>query len=150
MKQIFPPLVQAADDVAGALKELGRFKTVRQCALSSYEQLYKLLPGLIGLPAAVVCLGPMNYDDTGAVRRLTIGVIVVDKLRFGADEKSRGVWNLADAVAARFEPEFKADNVKINGNLYCAAGTSPLALGGEHAAILIELAVDMPAAYLEE
>ena len=139
------PLASCAADIARRLESLGEFRLVRCAALGSYEQLTRLIPDICELPAAIVCLTAADYEDDRSCRLATPGVVVLDRLELTAPDRAVGLWRLTDAVLAAFEPSWGRDgDVIINDNIYSASSARSLALGGDLAAVLVELAVTMP------
>ncbi len=141
----FYTLASIADDIEKVLTDSKYFKEVRQSTLTSYEQLYELLPDLaLMLPAAVICLGSVTFENNQAIREIKPGIIIVDQFRGSVEKRTDSIWALVDKTGALFMPEDPQDGpVVINNVIYTVESFDPIPLkSSEHAAYAIGLQAD--------
>lgn len=92
-------------------------------------------------PAAIIGLGDVEYDERGVLRTLRPVIVVMDVFRKGGIRRSSGVWTLAGAVEALFQPNLAAvgDYREVSGIEFHLSGLQPLALSERLAAVAIAL-----------
>lgn len=132
---------QIAADLKAVLVASGIFKDVRRAAITSYEQLFKIIPEISRLPAAVVCIGSGETDADQMTRTVSPGIVVIDSLVGDQDSRAGDIWDLVDRTEELFLPAAN-QSMTINGVLYTLKETEPVVLAGSQAAYLITLDAD--------
>jgi len=92
-------------------------------------------------PAAIIGIGDVEYDERGVLRTLRPVIVVMDVFRKGGIRRSSGVWTLAGAVEALFQPNLAAVGAyrEVSGIEFHLSGLQPLALSERLAAVAIAL-----------
>lgn len=109
------------EDIAGAVKArletLAVFKSVSYAGISGASQLFELIDTLNIRPAAVICLGDLNYDAHQLTRGLRMIIAFADNYRLGTAGSAKGAWPLVRAVESAFTAPFSGaeSGVEIGG-----------------------------------
>jgi hypothetical protein len=133
-------LNEMAQDLKDLIETAAICREVRVAAITSHEQLYKFIPTLSRLPAAVVCLGPGDYDPTVSVRDVSPGILLVAPFEATAEKKAVAIWTLLDSAADLFiPPNGPRSALNINDVIYRPTGFRPVAADSTCSAYLLEL-----------
>ncbi len=135
----FPEL----NTITGELKELlvslskwsgaPLFKEVRVAAISSYGNLFELLPDISIFPAAIVAVGSMSYQENAVIRELDISVIVIDNFRVSATD-TMSTYELLDEVSTALTPPQPGGYLKLGKATLLAQEFQVLELDSMHTA----------------
>lgn len=140
---------ETAKEIASLLESLNDesgkrlIPNVRTACAGSYEQILKLIGDITMLPAAIVCIGPGEYNDSLS-RTLRPGIVLIDKLSLKPSQSAQSLLTILQRVLALFEQESPRDGVTIEGCLYTLDDFAPLALSSIHSAYLVTLNVTQP------
>lgn len=141
---MYRSLSRIAEDVKVLLEDAGLFEEVRIAAITSYETLYKLLPDLALLPAAVICVGGGELEDGNAVRSADIGIVMIDEFRASGEDKALGIWEVLDATVNLFAPDVNRGALTINSVAYVPKVFQTLELPGDGSSFLLEIETIAP------
>jgi len=133
-------LNEIAQDLKALIEQAAICREVRIAAITSYEQVHKLIPSLARLPAAVVCVGAGEYDATASARDVNPALLLVAPFEATVEAKSLAIWTLLEQAAALFiPPSGPRSALNINDVVYIPTGFRPIATGSQCSAYLLEL-----------
>lgn len=116
------------------------FRDVRIAAITSYEQLFEIIPHLSRFPAAVVCIGHGRFQDDYTVRQVNVGIMIVDKFRASNKDAAEGIWHALDRTQDSFLTDSVGTYVEIEGVTYSPETWRPITLkSSKLSAFLIEV-----------
>ncbi|GEM_PF-4309834 len=116
---------QIADDVQARLTSNG-FPTVRLSTAAISAQLINELKAISAgkLPAVIVVIGDIVYDETVRKQSINITLVLIDRFIAGSDERAISVLTSLETLMASFPP----DTIAISEvhyrmrNAYAASG----------------------------
>ena len=127
---MFRALKDIGNDIAAILKDTGEFKTVGVAAVSGGVQMLKCVAAIRTVPAAIVCIGPGDFEQLGFVRKMSLVIVVVAPFRAELDSQSGEIWTLMEEAGAPFLPGLNDAGERvwatINGVIYEPQGWSPV------------------------
>jgi len=129
-----------AADLKALIEQAAICRDVRIAAITSHEQVCKLIPTLARMPAAVVCIGPGEYDPSASVRDISPGILLVAPFEATAGKAAIAIWTLLESAAALFvPPSGPRSALNLNGVVYRPTGFRPIAAESTCSAYLLEL-----------
>jgi len=127
---MFRALKDIGNDIASLLQATGKFKKVGVAAVSGGKQMMAFIAALRTVPAAVVCIGPGDYEQLGFVRKMSAVIVVIAPFRADLDSQASEVWTLMESASQPFIPTLTEGGERawqtVNGVIYEPKGWAPL------------------------
>lgn len=127
--------------VRGLVAGLGTFKDVVVSHATDTGQLLEEMEAA-SVPAAIVGLGDVEYDEEGVRRTLRPVIVVLDTFRRGGSRRAASVWSLAKGVEGLFQARLESGETgyrEVLGIPFWLSEARPLALSGRLAAVAVSL-----------
>lgn len=100
-----------AEKIAEAVRATGAFKRVLYAQASNGGQIWQMLEALANLPAAVVAIGTVDFENDGLKRTIRPMIFVVGEFDRYLSGDAAGIWSLTERALSAFLPTLTPDGL---------------------------------------
>ena len=101
---MFTPIQEIAEGIAERIRKTERFQHVTYAQASNGAQIW-MLEAVANLPAAVVAIGTVSYENDGLKRTIRPMIFIVGEFDRYLSGDAAGIWELTEQVLESFLPE---------------------------------------------
>lgn len=101
---MFTPIQEIAEGIAERIRKTERFQHVTYAQASNGAQIW-MLEAVANLPAAVVAIGTVSYENDGLKRTIRPMIFIVGEFDRYLSGDAAGIWELTEQVLDSFLPE---------------------------------------------
>lgn len=102
---MFTPIQEIAEGIAERIRKTERFQHVTYAQASNGAQVWQMLEAVANLPAAVVAIGTVSYENDGLKRTIRPMIFIVGEFDRYLSGDAAGIWELTERVLDSFLPE---------------------------------------------
>ena len=102
---MFTPIQEIAEGIAERIRKTERFQHVTYAQASNGAQVWQMLEAVANLPAAVVAIGTVSYENDGLKRTIRPMIFIVGEFDRYLSGDAAGIWELTEQVLDSFLPE---------------------------------------------
>lgn len=102
---MFTPIHEIAEGIAERIRKTERFQHVTYAQASNGAQVWQMLEAVANLPAAVVAIGTVSYENDGLKRTIRPMIFIVGEFDRYLSGDAAGIWELTEQVLDSFLPE---------------------------------------------
>lgn len=102
---MFTPIQEIAEGIAERIRKTERFQHVSYAQASNGAQVWQMLEAVANLPAAVVAIGTVSYENDGLKRTIRPMIFIVGEFDRYLSGDAAGIWELTEQVLESFLPE---------------------------------------------
>lgn len=131
-------LEDIAADLKAELTTLEYFNEVRAAAVTDQAKLMDVIGVLKPAPAAVICLGPAEYERHGLLRHFEVTIISLGQFDATMEDLSIEAWETLEKTISPFLPESSVSGPFVkSGVMYELTGYVPFAIKGLNCGVFI-------------
>lgn len=139
---MFTPIHEIAEGIAERIRKTERFQHVTYAQASNGAQVWQMLEAVANLPAAVVAIGTVSYENDGLKRTIRPMIFIVGEFDRYLSGDAEGIWELTEKVLSAFLPEPTAAGLSapdIRGIEFVAESAVPIQSEDNVSAYLVTL-----------
>ena len=102
---MFTPIQEIAEGIAERIRKTERFQHVTYAQASNGAQVWQMLEAVANLPAAVVVIGTVSYENDGLKRTIRPMIFIVGEFDRYLSGDAAGIWELTEQVLDSLLPE---------------------------------------------
>lgn len=102
---MFTPIQEISEGIAERIRKTERFQHVTYAQASNGAQVWQMLEAVANLPAAVVAIGTVSYENDGLKRTIRPMIFIVGEFDRYLSGDAAGIWELTEQVLDSFLPE---------------------------------------------
>lgn len=101
---MYTPLSTIGAELSSLIRATGAFHFVEYAQASNGFQVWTMLDAMANLPAAVVAIGTVDYENEALKRTIRPMIFLVGEFNRFLDGDAAGIWDLAEQVLGVFLP----------------------------------------------
>ena len=124
-------LTEITTALKARLEALGIFLDVRIAALTSYQNLFEMLPDLATFPAAVISIGSIDFEEAAVIKDNEVSILLIDKFQTST-ESAQSIYEIIDATSKSLTADTPGNSLKIAGVHLLPINFRPIEVDGTH------------------